>query len=98
MPLGLQTFYSDSIQYHLEEALIDAISKIVKINKNGVQSLANDIEHLAASNMAELGTLPRVKKYVELLKHVDQDDSLFSLIAEDTTLKFKFSQVERLLI
>ena len=48
--------------------------------------------------MAELGILPRVKKYVELLKHVDQDDSLFSLIAEDTTLKFKFSQVERLLI
>ena len=98
MPLGLQTFYSDSIQYHLEEALIDAISKIVKINRNGVQSLANDIEHLAGSNLAELGTLPRVQKYVELLKHVDQDDSLFSLIAEDTTLKFKFSQIERLLI
>ena len=28
----------------------------------------------------------------------DDDDSLFSLIAEDTNIKLKFSQVERLLI
>ena len=33
-----------------------------------------------------------------ILSHVDSDDSLFSLITEDTTLKFKFSQVERLLV
>ena len=70
----------------------------MRINKNGVQSLANDIDQLAASNLPELGDLPRVKKYIQLLKHVDHDDSLFSSIAEDTVLKFKFSQVERLLI
>ena len=71
MPPGLQAFYATAAQFHLEEALIDSISKIVRINKNGVQSLANDIDKLAAFNLPELGGLPRVKKYIELLKHVD---------------------------
>lgn len=98
MPPGLQTFYAKTVQFHVEDALINSISKIVRLNKNGVQSLANDIDRLAASNLPELGGLPRVKKYIELLKHVDQEDSLFNSIAEDTVLKFKFSQIERLLI
>ena len=98
MPPGLQTFYCREVRFHLEEALIDSISKIVRLNRHGVQSLANDIDQLASANLPELEDLPRVKKYVQLLRHVDQDDSLFSLIAEDPTLKFKFSQVERLLI
>ena len=79
------------MQFHLEEALIDSISKIVRINRNGVQSLSNDIESLLALGLAELGSLPRVKKYIELLNHVDHEDSLFSMIAEDPTLKFKFN-------
>lgn len=49
---------------HLEEALIDAISKIVKLNKNGTQSLSNDIEALTALKIDELGDLERVKKYI----------------------------------
>ena len=39
-----------------------------------------------------------MKKYLELLVHVDGDDSLFSLISEDRSLNLKFSQVERLLV
>ena len=43
----MRKFYESKITYHLEEALIDAISKIVSINRSGVQSLANDIDALA---------------------------------------------------
>ena len=73
----------------------------MRINRNGVKSLQNDINKLASSGIQEIQGLPRVKKYIDLLNHVETDDedgSLFSLISEDTTMKLKFSQVERLLI
>ena len=76
---------------HLEESLIEAISKIVRLNKNGLQSLNNDLKALAALKIDELGNLERVKKYIELVEFVDRDDSLFNLIAEDKYLKLKFS-------
>lgn len=62
--VSLQNFYASSVRVHLEEALIDAISKIVKLNKNGTQSLSNDIEALTALKIDELGDLERVKKYI----------------------------------
>ena len=71
MPPGLQSFYSTTVRYHIEEALIETISKIMKMNRNGLQSLANDIEKLASLDIEELGGLPRVQKYIELLRHVD---------------------------
>ena len=77
---------------------MDAISKIVRLNKNGTQSLSNDIDALAALQIEELGELSRVKKYIELLSHVDEEDSLFAAITEDRSLQLKFSQVERLLV
>jgi hypothetical protein len=46
---------------------------------------------LAALKIDELGDLGRVKKYIDLVEHVDLDDSLFNLIAEDTSMKLKFS-------
>ena len=53
---------------------------------------------MAEAGIPELGKLPRVNRYLELLNLVDKDDSLFNLIAEEKTLKFKFSQIERLLV
>lgn len=91
---SMQKFYETSITFFLEEALIEAISKIVRINRSGVQSLANDIEALSKSGIAELGSVSRVKKYIKLLSHQDDaedDDGFFSAIAEDTGLKLKFS-------
>ena len=43
MPANVQKFYSDSMQEHVEEALLEAISRIVRLNKNGIESLNNDI-------------------------------------------------------
>lgn len=98
MSLSLQNFYASSVKVHLEESLMDAISKIVRLNKHGTQSLSNDIDALAALQIEELGELSRVKKYIELLSHVDEEDSLFAAITEDRSLQLKFSQVERLLV
>ena len=60
MPPGLQSFYSQTVRYHIEEALIETISKIMKMNRNGLQSLANDIDKLSSLDIEELGGLPRV--------------------------------------
>ena len=70
MPPYAQSLYEQTVQYHLEEALINSLSKIVKINRHGLVSLSNDIEALCSAQIAELGTLPRVKKYLELLGRV----------------------------
>ena len=100
MPPQLAMFYAQHMAHFIEDELIDAISRIVKINRYGVQSLANDIKILSQKGLEvfELGSLARVRRYIELLTHVDEDESLFGLITESSNLRLKFSQVERLLI
>jgi len=69
MPESLQQFYQQTVRYHLEDALIEAISKIVRINKHGVKSLSNDVAALADSGIKELTGMARVKRYIELMSH-----------------------------
>lgn len=101
MPLSLSSFYAENLSLHIEDALIEAISKIVRINRHGLRSLSNDIEALTATGIAELGQLSKVKHYLGMLGHpaeIDDEENLFNLVTEEASLRLKFSQVERLLI
>ena len=101
MPPSLSSFYAENLSTHIEDALIEAISKIVRINRHGLRSLSNDIEALTATGIAELGQLSKVKHYLGMLGHpaeTDDEDNLFNLVTEEASLRLKFSQVERLLI
>ena len=46
MPASLVKFFGDTIQPQMEDRLINAISQITRINKNGLESLWSDIDAL----------------------------------------------------
>ena len=46
MPASLVKFFGDTIQPQMENRLISAISQITRINKQGLESLWNDIDAL----------------------------------------------------
>ena len=81
----------------MEERLINAISQITRINKNGLESLWSDIDALTGQSQPEFGDLFKVKKYIELLRFEGSDDDLFAKISEDKVFKFRFSEIERLI-
>ena len=74
----------------MEERLINAISQITRINKNGLESLWSDIDALTVQSQPEFGDLFKVKKYIELLRFEGSDDDLFAKISEDKVFKFRF--------
>ena len=97
MPDSLNQFFIDSIDPHMQERLIDAISQIDRINKNGLESLWKDIDSITLENEPELKDLFKVKKYIELLKFDGTDEDLFAKISEDKIFKFRFTEIERLI-
>ena len=81
----------------MQERLIDSISQIDRINKNGLDSLWRDIDSITLENQPELKDLFKVKKYIELLKFDGTEEDLFEKISEDKIFKFRFTEIERLI-